>query len=466
MGVNAALVDEAAPAEALRAAAAVEQQADGLYNLTKLFSKHLNMALINPDDFWLLRLTLILCGYASVLVPGYLLVQLVRRKWKQDDFYFRRNQFLNFVRQFAIGQPEYALVPTDPAKESSAGGSEHRSPDALAQRCVLLLIYALGIQARDSRVTLISMGFFQERIMTLGYGRFDDAAKIEQFGDAQFLVFANRIVALVLVGCYLFVNWRKLPPHVPPLYTHSFISISNTISSWCQYEALKFVSFPTQTVFKAAKVVPTMIMGRVLRNERRPPSDYAVGCCLAIGAGLFFLSTQSVGSFTDSKHEFYFGAAISGIVLMAGYLFFDAFTLNWQKKLFDTKPKISRYQMMLGVNGFSALLCLVSLLEQGTLFTSVSFLMAHAGFARDVFLLSVSNATGQLFIYVTIERFGPVVFSIVMVIRQICSIILSTIYFGHSINFVGILGLAIAFGSLFVDSYVKYRKFSEPKSLR
>lgn len=122
--------------------------------------------------------------------------------------------------------------------------------------------------------------------------------------------------------------------------------------------------------------------------------------------------------------------------------------------------------MMLGVNGFSAILCLVSLLEQGTLFTSVSFLMAHAGFARDVFLLSVSNATGQLFIYVTIERFGPVVFSIVMVIRQICSIILSTIYFGHSINFVGILGLAIAFGSLFVDSYVKYRKFSVEKSVR
>jgi hypothetical protein len=53
------------------------------------------------------------------------------------------------------------------------------------------------------------MGFFQERIMTLGYIRFDDPLKSERFGDAQFLVFANRIVALILVGCYLFVNWRK-----------------------------------------------------------------------------------------------------------------------------------------------------------------------------------------------------------------------------------------------------------------
>lgn len=103
---------------------------------------------------------------------------------------------------------------------------------------------------------------------------------------------------------------------------------------------------------------------------------------------------------------------------------------------------------MLGVNGFSAILCLVSLLEQGTLFTSTKFLLTHSGFALDVFLLSFSNATGQLFIYVTIEQFGPVVFAVVMTIRQIFSIVLSTIYFSHPINFIGVIGLLIAFGAL------------------
>lgn len=135
-----------------------------------------------------------------------------------------------------------------------------------------------------------------------------------------------------------------MPPHVPPLYTHSFISISNTISSWCQYEALKFVSFPTQTVCKAAKVVPTMLLGSILRNDKRPTSDYIMGICLALGAGLFFFSSKVDRHSSDSK-DFYFGNAISGIILMIDYLFFDAFTLNWQKKLFDTKPKISRYQV-------------------------------------------------------------------------------------------------------------------------
>jgi adenosine 3'-phospho 5'-phosphosulfate transporter B2 len=145
--------------------------------------------------------------------------------------------------------------------------------------------------------------------------------------------------------------------------------------------------------------------------------------------------------------------------------------------------------MMLGVNGFSAILCLVSLFEQGTLFTSTKFLLSHSRFALDVFLLSFSNATGQLFIYVTIEQvilispfdyfmckiivflpilgalckhaqtinllfqFGPVVFAVVMTIRQILSIILSTLYFSHPINFVGVIGLIIAFGALIANNF-------------
>ncbi|KAI6190018.1 hypothetical protein M3Y97_00071300 [Aphelenchoides bicaudatus] len=409
----------------------------GNYYFNDLFSA--TMALLNPDDFWLLRLTLILLGYASVLIPNYFLVQFVKRKWQENEAYFRQNAFLNFVRQFAIGQPEfqreYAMLPTDANTASREDKTEDRSTsNSFARKCVMLAIYSAGIQ-----ITLVSMGFFQERIMTLGYARLDSPSVREKFGDAQFLVFANRMIALALVGSYLFVKWRKMPPHVPPLYTHSFVSISNTLSSWCQYEALKFVSFPTQTV-----------------NERRPTSDYIMGICLALGAGLFFFSSQVASQTSDTKYEIYFGGAVSGIVLMAGYLFFDAFTLNWQKKLFDTKPKISRYQMMLGVNGFSAILCLVSLLEQGTLFTSTNFLLTHTGFALDVFLLSFSNATGQLFIYVTIEQFGPVVFAVIMTVRQIFSIILSTIYFSHPINFVGVLGLGIAFGALIINNFKFY----------
>jgi len=65
-----------------------------------------------------------------------------------------------------------------------------------------------------------------------------------RFQDSQFLVFVNRILAFLMSGLYLLV--RRQPQHKTPLYKYVFCSLSNIMSSWCQYEALKYVSFPSQ----------------------------------------------------------------------------------------------------------------------------------------------------------------------------------------------------------------------------
>ncbi|ETN79019.1 adenosine 3'-phospho 5'-phosphosulfate transporter 1 domain protein [Necator americanus] len=255
------------------------------------------------------------------------------------------------------------------------------------------------------------MGFLQERIITRGY-TVHNSLVVDQFGDAQFLVFCNRVVAIFVCAIVLMITWRRQPPHVQPLYVHSYTSISNTMSTWCQYEALKYVSFPTQTICKTSKVVVTMLMGLILRGQRYSWQEWSCGGAVGLGASLFLLSSgrsRAEGVVTS----------ISGMLLMIGYLLFDSYTLNYQKKLFDKKPKISKYQMMMGVNVFSAILCAVSLIEQGTLFSSIEFALHHENFARDAFFLSLSGATGQLFIYSTIEKFGPIVFAVMMTIRQI-----------------------------------------------
>ena len=77
---------------------------------------------------------------------------------------------------------------------------------------------------------------------------YTDGDKIEQFTDSQFLVFVNRILAFMFSGIYLLLTHQNV--HRTPLYKYSFCSVSNTLSSWCQYEALKFVSFPTQVIYE------------------------------------------------------------------------------------------------------------------------------------------------------------------------------------------------------------------------
>lgn len=149
---------------------------------------------------------------------------------------------------------------------------------------------------------------------------------------------------------------------------------------------------------------------------------------------------------------------ISGVVLMLGYLVFDAFTPNWQAKLYAYKPRVSSYQMMCGVNLFSAVLCIVSMVEQGGLLASLTFMRTHHGFQWDCILMSAFGAVGQIFIYKTIEQFGAVVFTLIMTIRQILSIIVSCIYYGHSMSSSGTFGLVLACAALFAHHYMKTRE--------
>ncbi|KAH7712165.1 PAPS transporter, partial [Aphelenchoides avenae] len=97
------------------------------------------------------------------------------------------------------------------------------------------------------------------------------------------------------------------------------------------------------TVCKAAKFIPTMLMGRLVRGERYSKEDYGIALGLVSGAAIFFLSNQSAANTLHKACAAEQYTTISGVILMLGYLAFDAFTPNWHKKLFDTRPKISRY---------------------------------------------------------------------------------------------------------------------------
>ena len=59
-----------------------------------------------------------------------------------------------------------------------------------------------------------------------------------------------------------------------PLWVFAPCALSNTLSSFGQYQALHYVSFPLQTIAKSTKVIPVMIMGKVLNKKTYPCVDY------------------------------------------------------------------------------------------------------------------------------------------------------------------------------------------------
>ncbi|KAK9717958.1 UAA transporter family [Popillia japonica] len=54
------------------------------------------------------------------------------------------------------------------------------------------------------------------------------------------------------------------------------------MSSWCQYEALKYVSFLHQVLAKAAKTIPVIIMGKIISRTKYEYYEYVTAGILSI----------------------------------------------------------------------------------------------------------------------------------------------------------------------------------------
>jgi adenosine 3'-phospho 5'-phosphosulfate transporter B2 len=114
--------------------------------------------------------------------------------------------------------------------------------------------------------------------------------------------------------------------------------------------------------------------------------------------------------------------------------------------------------MMFFVNLISTILTLTSLIFNGTLIECLLFMQRHQIFAIHVFATSICSSIGQLFIFSTIEEFGPVIFTIIMTMRQAFSIILSCIFYGHQLSWFSILGVHIAFLSIFIHAFIQFKR--------
>ena len=276
----------------------------------------------------------------------------------------------------------------------------------------------------------------------------------ERFTDSQFLVFINRILALLVAGVYL--RLTSQPRDRAPFYQYSYSSISNTLSSWCQYEALKFVSFPTQVLAKASKVIPVMIMGKIVSHRTYPWHEYLTAGLLSVGVALFLLAADPSAETHTTETTF------AGVIILLGYMMFDSFSSNWQSEVFSTY-KVSSVQMMFGTNTFSCLFTVTSLLFRGVFFSCLNFLFLHSEFALHAGLLSICSAIGQLFIFNTIRIFGPIVFTLIMVTRQAMSIFLSCIFYHHVLTTQALFGVFVVFLALLLKTYFKRNAKKGPK---
>ena len=290
----------------------------------------------------------------------------------------------------------------------------------------------------------------QELIMTT---EFTPTANVPdgKFPSAAFCVFSNRFLAIIVAMISVKLRHGSVfDNNVAPLRAFTPCALSNTMSSWSQYASLRYVSFPVQTVFKSSKIIPVMIMGKLLKGTIYPRSQYVEALLITVGVAIFSVFGQE--SKRESNTEF------AGLVYMLMYITFDCFTSQWQDKVYVTygRQNVDPYQMMLGVNASAICITTAGLLLSGDFPIVYEFFQANPNVFIYNIITAITSASGQLCIYYTIKEFGPIVFTIIMTVRQMISICISAYKFGHVIRAKAIVGAVIVFGVLFYQIRRKY----------
>lgn len=324
------------------------------------------------------------------------------------------------------------------AGEGSASGNPWEKAPRLAG-CVVGIIGSLMIY-----------GILQERIMTRDYNG-------EYFNDTVFLVLNNRFAACVCAAIVLLLRKESLS-NSAPISQFFLVSISNVTATTCQYEALKYVNFPTQTLGKCAKMIPVMIWGTLISKKKYELTDYAVAVIVTFGAFLFMLT----GDLTAGSQKAEQSNSFYGLLLMTGYLGFDGFTSTFQSKLFSSY-KMSSYNQMLYVNLCSGLLSLFGLLLSGGLFTALAFVGRNPAMLSDALILSFAAVVGQFVITYTIKEFGALVFATVMTTRQFLSILFSCLLFAHPLTFWQWVGTVMIFAALYYQAFANKHSHGHSK---
>lgn len=308
------------------------------------------------------------------------------------------------------------------------------------------LICFLGLQA-----SYLVWGMMQELIMDTQFTPTPLTPK-GKFPSATFCVFSNRFLALIASGIACYAYHGRLDSNVP-LIRFTPCALSNTLSSWSQYQALTCVSFSLQTIFKSIKILPVMLMGKFLKGTQYSLMEQLEAILITMGVMLFSMSKSNWVS-SNPKYEFI------GIILLCLYVLFDSFTSQWQSKLYKDYGKIDSFQMMYGVNISALVITSVALIFSGELYLVYEFFSINPGAMYYNLIGSLASATGQFAIFYTIKKFGPIVFTIMMTTRQMLSIIISNYVFNHPMSFQMYLGALLVFGSILHSTYRQFQKKS------
>ncbi len=226
------------------------------------------------------------------------------------------------------------------------------------------------------------------------------------------------------------------------------LGLSSMGSTYASVRSLRYVIYPVQVLGKSCKPIPVMLMG-VLMGKRYKVEKFINVLMIVTGVALFI---GGVGKSADGTKE-----AISrsvsdtmlGLFLLFLSLCCDGGTGAYEDKLMSIHH-VEAFDLMFHVQFAKVLLSGIAIIVAGQI-THFSETVQSSGMV--LLLLGLAGAAGQVFIFMSIARFGALVTSIMGLARKILTLLASIVIYGHEVNFIQGSGLALAISAMIFSFY-------------
>jgi solute carrier family 35 (UDP-galactose transporter), member B1 len=266
-------------------------------------------------------------------------------------------------------------------------------------------------------------------------------------------------------------------------------SICYVVAMVCSNEAIPHVSYPVAVLAKSCKLIPTMIIGQsmsylsvffVTAKPSHPQivynqHEWVAAFCISMGIVLFHYNSPTFDNVTSSDHSRnHDRKSIYGMYLLGTSLFMDGILSSCQSFLKKCSRPPTAVETMLYINFYAlfslGIFCWITgqfhwMLESDslswTMLASVengmngitSFLgmvRQYAPTIRSLFILNVAAACGQIFIFLTITWFTPVITTMITTTRKFITILLSVLLYGHSFSTIQWFCIVFIFIGLYI----------------
>ncbi|KAG7823233.1 hypothetical protein KL909_003256 [Ogataea angusta] len=334
----------------------------------------------------------------------------------------------------------------------------NQTPAVKSPSALMLIICVTGIYG-----SFLSWSYLQEKISSKNY-----SAEGQAYFKAPLIINSVQAFFAMLVGtAYMSVKSRRFetPAHfllqdTKMLRNFVLIALTQAVSSPVAYQSLNHLDYLFYLLAKSCKLIPVMLVHRLLYNSKFPTYKYVVAGLVTFGVVIFSVSNKTKATSND-------GRILPGFAYLFVSLLLDGLTNSTQDQLFSKSQskKITGAHLMAGLN----LLNSIFTITYTAIFTHqleyFKQFVANNGWevVQDILLFGLLGSLGQIFIFLTLENFGSLLLVTITVTRKMFSMCLSVFLFGHQLNASQWFGLLTVFVGIFLESF--YKKFAHQKKI-